>query len=257
MPTEFLRCTTELQPYMNELPMPKGFNGKEENLANFSEIIFSSKLETAMEVYRRMQDLHDAMNSGRFFLCLSQRSGYPELYKEPTPKWAVSWVQSRFVESSIQAYNAAFDLYLQINWLYFKLYKYDKKAPHELSKKTFSLILKACEINKIMKVSNKAIIGVSIFEAIKTFRDTKCYKEIHNLCSALKHRQHIDFTELVQGKHQLYINIASYDSQSTLLIRSIPNVIFSLKEFHKELYNLCEQSLPFWSFKSERFDVKI
>lgn len=252
MPVEILKCADELHQYINELPMPKGLNGKEQNnIIGFIQMKSSSKLKTAMEVYRRMQDLHDAINSGRLFLCLSQRSEYPELYKEPTPEWAASWVQSRFIESSIQAYNSAFDLYLQINWLYFELYK-DK---YEFSQETLQKIFTACRIDKILKEHNKLIIGETIYKGICTFKETNCYKEILFLCSAMKHRQRIDFDELSQGKHPLYINIEGYDSQESLLIRSIPNVISSLKEFHKALSNLCEESLPFWSFESEEIEL--
>lgn len=252
MPIEILESANELQPYIKELPIPKGLNGKEQNFLNFIKTGPSPKLKTQMEVYRRMQDLHDAMVSGRFFLCISQRSEYPELYKEPPPKWAISWVQSRFIESSIQAYNSAFDLYLQINWLYFELYK-DK---YEFSQETLQKIFTACRIDKILKEHNKLIIGETIYKGICTFKETNCYKEILFLCSAMKHRQRINFEELSKGKHQLDIIDKDYNSRESLLVRSIPDVISNLKGYHKELSSLCETSLPLWSFESDMSNIE-
>lgn len=258
MPIEILKSANELQPYIKELPIPKGLNGKEQNFLNFIKTGPSPKLKTQMEVYRRMQDLHDAMISGRFFLCISQRSEYPELYKEPTPKWAISWVQSRFIESSIQSYDSAFDLYLQINWFYFELYKHsgNTKVPNELTKDLFSKILFYCNINAVMTESNKSVIGKTIYDAINAFRTNKYYIEIHKLCKALKHRQRINFEELSKGKHQLDIIDKDYNSRESLLVRSIPDVISNLKGYHKELSSLCEISLSFWTFESEKFNVE-
>ena len=73
MAVEQLKCTPELEPFFQELPMPKGINGGEEIISRYGNCFFSSDVNRAMEVLRRMQDFHDAINSGRFFLPVSTR----------------------------------------------------------------------------------------------------------------------------------------------------------------------------------------
>lgn len=250
MPVEVLKCSTEIQPFFNELSMPKGINGNEEFISKYGDDLFSQKIHLIKEVLRRMQDLHDTINSGRFFLCAAQRSSFSEYYKEPTPKWANDWVRAQFIVSSIQSYNSAFDLYLQVNWLFFELFKSVPSIPHEITTKSLKTILKSCSINKITTLSNKSIIGDCIYSAIKNFSELPCRKKIHSLCNAIKHRQRIDFKELSAGKHQIYIDFNEYNSHDTLLIESIYNLISILKDYHKAIVELCNISTPYWSYNT-------
>lgn len=255
MPVEVLQCTNQLQPFFNELPMPKGLNGKEEVFTNFFEILFTSRLNTTMEVYRRMQDLHDTLNTGRFFICIAQLDAYPDFYKEPAPEWGLNWTQSRFVLSALNYYNAAFDFFLQINWLYFELFKTaneilrdnKNKCPEKLSSLTLDKILKFCNVNLILHEKNKPIIGSTIHDAINKFRETKAFREVHTLTNTIKHKKGITFSELSEGKHQFYINCDNYDSHEALLIMTIPDLIATLKQYHKDFSKLCEICTPLWS----------
>lgn len=253
MPVEILRCTDQLQPFFNELPMPRGLNGREERFENFSEVLFSTRLSIAMEVYRRMQDLHDTLNRGRFFLCISQLDSYTDFYKVPSPSWALNWTKSQFLLSSLNHYNAAFDFFLQVNWLCFELFKTanailqdNKKCPETFNTRTLRNILKFCNVNLVLHEINKPIIGTAIHDAIDKFRKSTEFKEVHTLTNTIKHKQSITFPELSEGKHQFYINYDRYNSQDALVKRTIPELTTTLKEYHKEFSKLCDICVPLW-----------
>ena len=233
-----LKCSDELRPFFNELPMPKGLNGNEQSFNSFPIGQPFALNVSAMEVFRRMQDCHDSINEGRFFLCLAQRKSFPEIYKEPIYEWCNDWVKSQFVISSLHSYNASFDLFLQVLWIYYKLYQTTFPSVSEITNENLSKILKGCKIEIFKKKDSQKIIGDTVFNAINNFCDTPCYKEIHDLCNAIKHRQRIEFIELAKDKHGLLLINDNYNSHDSLLKKSISEVINNLKNFHKELSKL-------------------
>lgn len=256
MPVELLRCSEEMEPFFKELPMPKGLNGNEERF--MLKYLDRPNIFHIMEVFRRMQNLHDAINAGRFFLCEAQRQSFPEVYKEPIPPFANVWISTQYLTSSIQFYNSAFDLYLQVNWIYFELYKYFTKY-QVISTENLDKILKLCKVELMLltrkyhknNIPKKFLFNSTIYNAMCDFYKSDIYKEIHNLCNSMKHRKRIDFKELMDGRHQLYIDIEQYNSHDTLLVKTIPFIVNTLKEFHKEIATLCNTSVPFWSFDPE------
>lgn len=251
MPIESLICSKELQPFFNELPMPKGINGKEQNLNNFSFKQSFSEMASTMEVFRRMQYCHDSINEGRFFLCLAQRGNFPEIYRGPISAWGIDWVKSQYVMSSLSSYNASFDLFLQIVWFFYELYKTNKPFVAEIKNDNIDKILKGCKVEIIKNEANKVAIENVVYNSINDFCNTTCYKEIHNLCNAIKHRQRIEFVELCKGKHDFFIETDKYNFHSTLLKRSLSDVIGTLKDFHKEISKLCEICIPLISYNKK------
>ena len=247
MPKIELKASDELQPFFNELPLPQGLNGREVNICNFNGLILSTKLSLVIEIYRRMQDLYDSFNSGRLFLCIAQRNQFPEIYKEPIPSWGINWVKIQFLLSSIHSYNSTFDLYLQVNWLYFELFKYDSTTSQlDFSGNNLERILNACKRRKFSYSTIKKHIYSDINNYIFEFESTKSYKEVAELCNTIKHRQGISFTELSRDKHPFYLDFENYNSYKTLFERDISQVIMILKNYHQELKNLCDASIPFW-----------
>lgn len=249
MPIQRLNCSDELQPFFNELPMPNGLNGNEQSLNSFPIGQSFAQNVSAMEIFRRMQDCHDSINEGRFFLCLAQKKSFPEIYKEPIYEWGINWVKSQFVISSFHSYNASFDLFLQVLWIFYKLYQYNAPCVKEITNDNLTLILKNCKIDKFRKECNRTIIGEVVFNAINNFCEAPCYAEIHNLCNAIKHRQRVEFIELSKNKHNFLLFGDNYNSHSSILKKSIPKVIENLKDFHNELSNLSNICLPLITYK--------
>lgn len=240
-----------MAPFFSELPMPEYLNGQEERA--LLEYIDCPNIELITEVFRRANDLYDAINAGRFLLCEAQRHAFPEVYEEPIPSFANDWVRAQFLTSSVQFYNSAFDLYLQVNWLYYELYKYHTKYKI-ISSKKLDKILRECKLELILNPKIKVLFNPIIHDAICTFTDTACFKEIRNLCNSMKHRKRITFKELMNGKHQIYIDLNNYDSHEALLVRTFSSVIDSLKDYHKGIILLCNSSHPYWKFDKNNGD---
>ncbi|MBD5218045.1 MAG: hypothetical protein HDS73_06095 [Bacteroidales bacterium] len=119
MPVETFVALEQTKGFFKELLMPKDINRNEVNGNSFFENFMNSSkgfsdLATLNESCRRMQDFHDTMNSGRFFLANAQRNSYPEVYSGNPPLWANDWIKSLYLNSAIHSYSAAFDIYLQI-----------------------------------------------------------------------------------------------------------------------------------------------
>lgn len=249
MAIEYLIASDVMAPFFSELPMPEYLNGQEER--TLLEYIACPNIEQVTEVFRRMNDLYDAINAGRFFLCEAQRQAFPEVYKTPIPSCANDWVRAQFLTSSVQFYNSAFDLYLQVNWIYYELYKYFTKYKN-LSSKQLDKILKACKPELILSSKIKRLFNPVIFNAVYTFYNSESFKEIRGLCNSIKHRKRINFKELMNGKHQIYVDLHEYDSHEALLVRTFSSVIDSLKEYHKGITLLCNSSYPHWTFDKNK-----
>ena len=247
MPKIELKASEELQPFFNELPLPQGLNGREVNICNFNGLILSTKLPLVIEIYRRMQDLYDSFNSGRLFLGIAQRNQFPEIYKEPIPSWGINWVKIQFLLSSIYSYNSTFDLYLQVNWLYFELFKYDSTTSQlDFSGNNLERILNACKRRKFNTPSIKQHISNNVNICMSRFKSSESYNEIRKLCNMIKHKRRISFKELSEGKHPFYLDFDNYNSHQTLIISDISHIIKCLKNYHHELKKLCDASIPSW-----------
>jgi hypothetical protein len=245
-----------LKPFFDELKIPKGLNGNEQVGKPFFDVFRpdqpceNENLIISMEVFRRMQDLYEAFVDGRYFLCLAQYDYMPQIYKDPIPEWAKAWTKIKFLESAIWSYCSGFDFFLQINWFYFRIFKYVKKCPHILTTENFDKIIHDCNITSLCetKVGSVSVLNDEILKNLNSFKSSLVFNEIRNLCNSIKHRQKIEFNDLASLKHPFLINICGYDSNSTILKRDFSSVIDSLKSFHKELYNLCDKSIPLWNF---------
>lgn len=248
MPVETLVASDETKKFFNELPMPQGVNGNEVNGRHYWEIFTDASktfddLATVTETFRRMQDFHDTINSGRFFLANAQREHYPEIYSGEPPSWANDWIKSQYVNSAIHAYSASFDIYLQILWISFKLYlQITKFSSAVLSNANLENILETCNINKVE--TQTSILGNELCEKIVKFHGSTICKEVRNLCKQIKHRQSISYTELSSDKHPIMIKSDSYNSHNSLSMYSIDDVISKLKQFHKDLTELSNYTIP-------------
>lgn len=248
MPVETLVASDETKKFFNELPMPQGVNGNEVNGRHYWEIFTDASktfddLATVTETFRRMQDFHDTINSGRFFLANAQRENFPEIYSGEAPSWANDWIKSQYVNSAIHAYSASFDIYLQILWISFKLYlQIPKLSSSVLSNDDLENILEACNINKVE--TQTTILGNELCEKIVMFHNSTICKEVRNLCKQIKHRQSISFAELSKDKHPIMIKSDKYNSLNTLAMYHIDDVIATLKHFHKDLTVLSDYTIP-------------
>lgn len=248
MPVETLVASDETKKFFNELPMPQGVNGNEVNGKYYWEIFIDASktfddLATVTETFRRMQDFHDTINLGRFFLANAQREHYPEIYSGEPPTWANDWISSQYVNSAIHAYSASFDIYLQILWISYKLYlQIPKLSSVVLSNANLEKILGACKIDKVE--TQTAVLGNELCQKIVEFHASTICKEVRNLCKQIKHRQSISYTELSSDKHPIMIKSDSYNSQNSLSKYSIVDIISKLKQFHKVLTELSNYTIP-------------
>ena len=199
-------------------------------------------LATITETYRRMQDLYETINSGRFFLANAQRQCFPEMYSGKPPTWANDWIKSQYVNSAIHIYSASFDIYLQILWISFGLYKNISNVPNTITDKNLDKILEACNIKRIE--TQNSILGEELCLIIKSFYLSDNTKDIRNLCKQIKHRKSISYIELSTNKYPIMIKSNLYNSHQTLSEFSISRVIEKLKEFHNNFVNLINFTIP-------------
>ena len=248
MPVEHLIASDETKDFFKELTLPQGLNVNEVNGKQHWEVFNDASksfddLATITETYRRMQDFYDTLNSGRFFLANAQRDHYPEIYSGNPPAWANNWVKAQFLNSAIHAYSASFDIYLQILWFSFKLYtQISKDSASSLTNDNIDGILKTCDINKVE--SQSAILGNELCGKIKDFHNSINSNAVRDLCKQIKHRQSISYCELSKDKHPIMIKSDNYNSLDTLALYSIDDVIFKLKQFHKDLTVLSNYTTP-------------
>lgn len=253
MPKEDIVASDETKKFFAELTMPRGLNGNEVNgKVYFEQFLNPNKdfsfLATLTETYRRMQDMYETLNSGRFFLCNSQRNRFPEIYSGKPPAWADLWVRSKYLDSAIHYYSAAFDIYLQIIWISFELYKqYPKYSPSVLSDMDLEPILEACNVNRIE--TQETIIGKELCDKVKNFHKSENTKKVRNLCKQIKHRQTISYKELSKDKHPIVIKSDIYNSHKTLSEYNLDEVIQLLKTFHKDLCVLTNHTIPIIKLK--------
>lgn len=248
MSTEVLIASEETKHFFSELSLPKGLNGNEVNGKVYWEQFWKpsknfESLANLTETYRRMQDFYDTITSGRFFLCNAQRNAFPEIYSGNPPKWANPWIKSLYLDSAIHAYSAAFDIYLQILWICYELFKqYPKYSPSVLTDSNLDSILEACNVNRIE--SQSTILGDQFCDKIKDFHLADNTIKVRNLCKQIKHRQAISYKELSQDKHPIMIKGDTYNSHNTLSEYSIDDVVELLKQFHKDLTELSDFTTP-------------
>lgn len=248
MPVEILVASDETKHFFAELPMPRGINGNEVKGKQYWDLSLDEStsiddLTTINETYRRMQDFHDTLNSGRFFLANAQRSQFPEIYSGEPPTWANDWIKSQYLNSAIHSYSAAFDIYLQILWIGFGLYKqFPKKCPTILSDDTLDKILEVCNINLVKSQNN--ILGTELCDKIERFHNCSITAFVRNLCKQIKHRRCISYLELSMDKHPIMISTGSYNSHKTVSEYSIYDIISNLKKFHKVIKIISNYTIP-------------
>lgn len=248
MPVEILAASVETKHFFAELPMPRGINGNQVKGKQYWDLFLDESksindLATINETYSRMQDFHDTLNSGRFFLANAQRSHFPEIYSGEPPTWANNWIKSQYLNSAIHSYSAAFDIYLQILWIGFGLYKqFPDKCPSILSDDTLDKILEVCNINRV-KCQND-ILGKELCDKIERFHSCSITGFVRNLCKQIKHRRCISYSELSQDKHPIMISTGSYNSHNTISEYSIDDIISNLKKFHKVIKIISNYTIP-------------
>jgi len=231
-----LMPSEEIRIFINELPIIKCLKNTQKTHNN---LFFASDWNMsclASEVYRRIGDLYDVFCEARLFLCLCQKTNFPEIYSEPIPAWGNYHIRATFLNSAIEAYNSAFDFLAQIIYLSFKLYEDDNKNFSDLS---FESILTKYRNPKDI-TSQEAIVGEKIVNEINKFCKTKEFIEVHYLCNSIKHRKRIRYSELPNSEEVLIIRYNRYNSHKTLLKRNMADVIQSLKDYHHSLSYLCE-----------------
>lgn len=193
------------------------------------------------ETYRRMQDFYDTLNSGRFFLCNAQRNNFPDIYSGTPPTWTNHWIKSKFVDSAIHSYNAAFEIFLQIWWFSYELFKQYAGIPHELTDENLNAILSKCKFKRIEE--QRSILG-DIYIKIETFYEAENTAKLRDIWNQIKHRRTISYTELSEGKHPFILYSTIYNSHKTVAEYTLDEVIECLKKYHHDLITLSDETIP-------------
>ena len=246
------------------LELPEFLNGTE---IRYELNIVASKKEKAVliETCRRLQDLYAEICATRFALITSCQVKYPEYLSADTDEQGHLWIQSQFVNTAILWYNATFDILLQVVWVYYGLYKQVKKEVLTLN--NIESVLSGCK--------KKRVIAFVPDEQIKKELDSfhsKGYlinmetqyknQNVVEWANTLKHRRMIEYEELNKRKHSTcFITLSRfpeivvkgqtplienpqeeietlYNSNETLKIISMTDVINVLFEYHKDICQL-------------------
>lgn len=128
-------------------------------------------------------------------------------------------------------------------WISFELYKqYPKHAPGILSDDNLNGILGACNINRVEK--QISILGDQLSDRIEQFHSSVNCKEVRDLCKQIKHRRTIQYVELADYKPCVMIKSDIYNTHNTLPKFHIEDIICKLKQFHKNLTDLSNYTIP-------------
>ena len=245
--------TDAIRPFLSDLRLPKGFNGKI-NSNRFIEFFHKNGFrDVDAETCKRFQDVYNTIAGARLSVALAQKKEFPEIVQPD--EWGYNWIRSRYVTDAILLYEATFDLLLQIPWIYFQVYKLnDDKL--ELGK-DLAIILKDCHLHKrkvFDKLQQKQVIKVGLEEnippnlySILNYFNNKGNRIISKLANYIKHKQCISFKEL-KLQNNFVILGKNYNSESSLVEYSLDEIITILKKHHVKLIELCESLQKFFPY---------
>lgn len=245
------------------LELPEYLNGTE---IRYKLNIVASKKEKAVliETCRRLQDLYDEICAARFALITSCQVKYPEYLSADVDDRGHLWIQSQFVNTAILWYNATYDILLQAVWIYYGLYK---QVKHPLVLSNIDKVLESCKKRIVIEL----IPDGDVKKELESFHDKEHpsvgevpYRNGHVVewANTLKHRRMIEYEELNKRKHSTcFITLSRfpeivvkgqtplienpqeeietlYNSNETLKIISMTDVINVLFEYHKDICQL-------------------
>ena len=245
--------TDAIRPFLSDLRLPKGFNGKI-NSNRFIEFFHKNGFrDVDAETCKRFQDVYNTIAGARLSVALAQKKEFPEIVQPD--EWGYNWIRSRYVTDAILLYEATFDLLLQIPWIYFQVYKLnDDKL--ELGK-DLDVILRSCRLRKKViydkngnvcniKFGLKDKIAPDLYSLINTFHK-KDNVIISKLANYIKHKQCISFKELkLQNNFVVLGN--NYNSVSSLEEYPLDSIIAILKKHHMKLVELGENLQKFFPY---------
>ena len=168
--------TEDIKPFLRGLCLPKGFNGKK-NSNKFIEFYTKNGFrDVDAETCKRFQDVYNTIAGARLSVALAQKKEFPEFIQPD--KWGYNWIRSRYVTDAILLYEAAFDLLLQIPWIFFQVYKLNNNEL-ELGK-DLPIILRSCRLRKKVTYDengacsikfglNEKIVPHNLYSLIDTF----------------------------------------------------------------------------------------
>ena len=102
-----------------QLELPEFLNGQEHDSI---KIMQSDDPANAIETARRFQDLYDEICSARFALINACRENFPEYLSTDVNFKGHLWIRTQFLNNAIIWYNNAFDIFLNVLVIYYKIY---------------------------------------------------------------------------------------------------------------------------------------
>lgn len=236
-PVKHTRSSGKLKPFLSELDLYSEILRDEYNPIN----ILNGNRDI-LEVYRRMNGLFNTVAQARFNLCVAQLKSYPDFLSEDSDNESNLWVSSAFLNNAIVGYQSAFDLLLQVSWIFSNMYKEytytdenDNPIDSEISSVSLPYILKKCGWSKFEKKSN--LLDAHYFDLLCKFHDSNTYKSVIDLANYLKHKQHIEYSDMKSEPGFIVIS-DKYNSEATRKVEDRDAVFALLKSYHNELHNV-------------------
>lgn len=235
MKTFKIEPAEKVKPFLKGLDLPKSYTSKN-NRQDFLEYCLKSgnDLSIASETCKRFQDVYNTIAGARLFVALSQIKEFPEIIQPDD--WGYKWIRSRYISDAILLYEASFDLLLQIPWIFFKVYEYEKK--HLNISADLLEILRQCRLFKL-----KGKVDNDLYNLLYDFSERQ-NKFISDLANDIKHKRCIAFKDLELSDNFLVIA----NNNSFQVSHTLDEVINDLKIHNNELVQLCikvQSYIPF------------
>lgn len=192
------------------------------------------------EIIRRLGGLYDCIADARFNLAAAQLDEYTNFIAIDSDSDSILYISKIFVNNALVWYQAAFDLLIQISWLYFRIYEQfhigNKSTPKlSFSSANLPLIYQKCTWQRIRE--NKDSLPQDYWGELSSFANSDTYHKVNDLANALKHRQRINYSE-VSVSEQVIVLTPNYNSSDSSIHEDLNNVISILKKYHSDLYHI-------------------
>ena len=202
-----------------------------------SELFFCKRLKEISHIYAY---IFDVIKTARYNFCMFCTEHYSESFIVDGED--SDWLRTQSLVNSLMWYNLSFDQVLQIVYLYYGLFKYNKKLPNkEFETENIDNILERCRWGVLE--NNKNEIDSELYKVLLNLKSKR--EKINDWTVKFKHRGNLLKSN---DKEEFYLKVKSnrdigrtdrsdiiYDSSCTQPLIPIADIIESLKDYHTAL----------------------
>ena len=227
---------------LKEFPLPNFLHDlNREEMITFASISNGPiAVVTLQEVFHLYDYLYDTIRTARYDYYMFCQQEFPNnfILEDEDEKW----IRLHYLVNSLMWYNLSFDQVLQIVYLYYGLFKYDKKLPNkEFETENIDNILERCRWGVLE--NNKNEIDSELYKVLLNLKSKR--EKINDWTVKFKHRGNLLKSN---DKEEFYLKVKSnrdigrtdrsdiiYDSSCTQPLIPIADIIESLKDYHTAL----------------------